>query len=647
MPIENESWWKYAESKGITKSDAQRYWNTAKESGKEDYEKVMGIFKIIIDNSLKSKKESFIGVQAMTDADAIKCMKKMQKDDKPDLTPFIGYAKNQGLDNEKQASAIFYAVRGKVAKKQDEDPEKLSGETMGILWGEYKKGIEDAVKASKSKDSKKEATSKDITLTKEYIIEGLKLSQGANLSILENIEAIEESFGSGKANSVANKVGNILGRKIGTTFTTAQTPLGYDNEYGSFAGYYMLGNNGLLLRCNFLLAGSESIESFDVYLDGPSDTPDYTLETSGLNIVQIIDMLTENLIDDGEASEDTLQEENLNRKVSMRERVTDPDTPEGVAEKLDSLVKENKNALSDLQKLSIPDIFNGLWADWVSDKPNYQGIKYYIFVKGVKAFLLQRGLVNKTCKPRKKGSRERVIEDPVLASQLDELVTTIGWEEKFDFLRKIVQKIGDGSYQSLICRGDPGSGKTRTVKDTLDENNIDYVDYSGGVKSVEDLMYILFTHKDGEILLFDDCDSVLKKDANIWKAILQNTPERIVTYANLARKGKMAKVDQKFSFTSGVIFITNEYKLDSAIESRSIVLTIDLTNDDMLAKIQATLEKFRPDVPMKQKQEAVDFASEIAKGVRNIDYRMLEKIFIAQDIYPSNWKKYALMLMNN
>ncbi|MGD9678095.1 MAG: hypothetical protein AB7V16_06995 [Vulcanibacillus sp.] len=73
----------------------------------------------------------------------------MKKEDEKLLKPFIGYAKNQGLDNEDQAAAIFYRVRGSVAKKQGDEVDELTGEDMGILWGEYKDAIKDALSSKK------------------------------------------------------------------------------------------------------------------------------------------------------------------------------------------------------------------------------------------------------------------------------------------------------------------------------------------------------------------------------------------------------------------------------------------------------------------------------------------------------------------
>jgi hypothetical protein len=140
-----------------------------------------------------------------------------------------------------------------------------------------------------------------VTLTKNYIMEGLKIKEGSKVKIVE-------SFAGGTSASVAQKVVNILGRKAGLSFNFSDLPIDYSNSFGSFKGYYAQANTGLLLKINFLLGGSDSIESFDVYLDGLDDVPSYTVEVTGLNIIQVIDAITECLVEDGEADDGALEE---------------------------------------------------------------------------------------------------------------------------------------------------------------------------------------------------------------------------------------------------------------------------------------------------------------------------------------------------
>jgi len=469
-----------------------------------------------------------------------------------------------------------------------------------------------------------------------YNIEGLLVKKNS-------IVHIQEAFSSGSAASIVQKLGNILSRKINQTITFSDIPIEYQNSYGTFAGFIGATSSELYIKINFKLAGSDSIESFDIYLEGLEDTPTYTVDTSGLNIVQIVNLITENLIDDDEVSENSLQE-----KGPVPSNVN---TPEYVSSVIEKWVATDKSIIPLLQKDSVPDIFNSIWNDWVNDKPNYASIKFYLFSKGLKNFLLSRGLSNKTYKPRKKGTRESQIKDPALAAQFDDIVESISWKEKFDFLDSVVQEMYNGSVQSIYVYGSPGSGKSYQVINTLDKLNANYKLYKGNViKSVDDLIRILYNNREGTILVFDDADAALKKtDINIWKTILENSNYREITYLDIDRSKNKALSDipPKFSFESGCIFISNSPKIDKALASRSIVLEINLSNEDMISKIKETLSNFRPEIDMNLKLKALEYMQEISEGVEGLDYRMMDNILISMKVNPKNWKKMSIWMMQS
>lgn len=62
-------------------------------------------------------------------------------------------------------------------------------------------------------------------------------------------------------------------------------------------------------------------------------------------------------------------------------------------------------------------------------------------------------------------------------------------------------------------------------------------------------------------------------------------------------------------------------------------------------KVEATLKEFLPDIDMKVKKEALQYAREISNGIKNVDYRSVEKIIIARQINPTDWKKYAFWML--
>ena len=109
----------------------------------------------------------------------------------------------------------------------------------------------------------------------------------------------------------------------------------------------------------------------------------------------------------------------------------------------------------------------------------------------------------------------------------------------------------------------------------------------------------------------------------------------------------MADIPPKFDFTSAVVFISNSPKLDSAVASRSIVLEISLSNEEMVDKMKSTLSKYRPDIDMSLKLKAIEYMQEISEGVANLDYRMMDNILIAMKVNPTGWKKMVLWMIGS
>ena len=78
-----------------------------------------------------------------------------------------------------------------------------------------------------------------------------------------------------------------------------------------------------------------------------------------------------------------------------------------------------------------------------------------------------------------------------------------------------------------------------------------------------------------------------------------------------------------------------------------IPLRIDLSNEQMLSKIEKTMKGFHPEVSMDIKKKAIDFLKEISRGVREIDYRAFEKVIIAMQTDPHDWKEWSLVMLQS
>lgn len=200
----------------------------------------------------------------------------------------------------------------------------------------------------------------------------------------------------------------------------------------------------------------------------------------------------------------------------------------------------------------------------------------------------------------------------------------------FEDLKLYVGMIIKGDQPSLLITGSPGVGKTYTVikqlKDAGLEKGKDFFHIKG--RSTAAGMYITLYENNGKILIFDDCDSVFKNEdaVNILKGALDSYGERQISWL----VGKPLKLSdgtnapKSFDFTGGVIFISNlpQKKIDDAVKSRSFVLEVALTPEDMIKKMEKELPKVHPEVPMVYKREALDFIKDAAEDSNNLEISM-------------------------
>lgn len=446
---------------------------------------------------------------------------------------------------------------------------------------------------------------------------------------------LQEAFQSGTADKIIKKIVAVVSRKIAREINVATVPMIYINEYGKFAGYF--GTTGkILFRINFLLASSDSVYSLDLFKND-SAKPTVTVFLNDFNIVQVIEAISEEL--DTGIIDLTLQEKN---DVTDKRSYTSNDRKKML---FDEWLKEEPNALEFIQTKKIPDAY----VQFLKKDTYNQDVNLISFTQLAKEYLFSLGLTNPTFRPRKKGSVEKEVVDKALENQFLDLVDSMKWADKFDFLRGTIKQMHKGNINSIFVYGNPGTGKSYEIVNALDNLNSEYKLYKGNViKGTDDLFRILYNNRDDRILVFDDADKVIQNtDINIWKTILENVREREITYLDVKRNKNrnLSDIPPIFTFTSAVIFISNSPKLNTAIASRSVVLNVNLSNEEALDKIEATLADFLPDVSMSIKREALEYAKEISNGIKNVDYRSVEKIIIARQINPKDWKKYALWML--
>lgn len=242
--------------------------------------------------------------------------------------------------------------------------------------------------------------------------------------------------------------------------------------------------------------------------------------------------------------------------------------------------------------------------------------------------------------------------------------------ERFNILDDMTRAVKKGAVRAMIVSGPPGVGKSFGVEKVLGKHDM-MANIAGneklkkyevvkGAMSALGLYSKLYQYSDAKnILVFDDCDSVLLDDLslNILKAALDSGSKRMIHWNTDSHMLRREGVPDSFEFKGGAIFITNikfenvrSKKLKDhleALESRChyLDLTIDTEREKVL-RIKQIVEdgmldkyEFEPGA----KEELLDFIDQNKKKLRELSLRMVLKLADLKAGFPDRWTGIAEM----
>ena len=214
---------------------------------------------------------------------------------------------------------------------------------------------------------------------------------------------------------------------------------------------------------------------------------------------------------------------------------------------------------------------------------------------------------------------------------------------RFGFVEKLVTMVASGVQPSAVITGEGGLGKTYTVTKTLEANGYkdisDLADFQVGsiintrkcftmVKgySTAKGLYRTLFENNKSIIVFDDCDAVLKDPValNLLKGALDSYGKRIISW-NADMKDD--DLPRSFEFTGRVIFISNmdQDKIDQAIRSRSMMIDLSMSLDQKIDRMEfiAKSDEFLPEYDAKIKSDSLSLIREIKDDCKEISLRTL------------------------
>ena len=231
---------------------------------------------------------------------------------------------------------------------------------------------------------------------------------------------------------------------------------------------------------------------------------------------------------------------------------------------------------------------------------------------------------------------------------------------RFSFVEKLISMVATGVQPSAVITGQGGLGKTFTVIKTL--TNAGYVDASTladfqvgqvvqrskmfvtikGYSTAKGLFRTLFENN-GSVIVFDDCDSVLKDPValNLLKGALDSYGKRIISW-NADMKDE--DLPRSFDFTGKVVFISNkaQNEIDQAIRSRSMMIDLAMTLDQKIDRMDfiSKSDEFMPEYSAEVKSDAMALIRTLKDDAKEISLRTLISV---SKIRASNkdWKDLA------
>lgn len=261
----------------------------------------------------------------------------------------------------------------------------------------------------------------------------------------------------------------------------------------------------------------------------------------------------------------------------------------------------------------------------------------------------------------KKITGEKKTYDEIIGVAPARVNDKFGINERFSFVEKLVKMVASGTQASAVITGQGGLGKTYTVMKTLDyagyKDISDLSSFEAGAAvnmskcyttvkgySTAKGMYRTLFENNGGVIVFDDCDAVLKDPValNILKGALDSYGRRIISWNADMRDEDLPR---SFTFTGKVIFISNmnAENIDQAIRSRSMMIDLSMSSEQKIERMEtlAGMEEFMPEFEMAHKLDAIALIKELKDTAKDISLRTLIQVTKIRSADDDSWKEMA------
>ena len=476
-----------------------------------------------------------------------------------------------------------------------------------------------------------------------------------------------EAFRAGMAGKMMPKITSVLSKRIGQELSLSPMPWDYVSPEGHFTSFYMFFGSGSALRLNFLRDKSDRIVSVD-YFTEPSETPKYTIDLNGFNIIQVIDLVADAVTGEYfDYSRDELVASFVDDNSKLKEgrkKFTDF---------LDEWFMAKPDVLEEIKsgRVQIPALYKQ-FSDWMENNGNKPPKFIQSFQTNLKKYLDNNNIRNSIPDITvRRGQRSTMEVSTSEENAFNEVIVENEHMIVFDMMEGYVEDLAHQTkfYMGIIIYGQAGIGKTKMVRDVLKRENATYKFFSGGIAGFTGLLQILWDYRGPEnIIVLDDNDSILKNETgvNMLKAAL-GEDNRWVSYIKKKKAGASTQEEvdpeiladfsgesgidfetmpEEFEFLGRMIFISNLVDFPPALLSRCPHFGINMTVEQTLELIKKNLNGVfseYPEVTMEAKQAVFDFLLEKSGSLKSMDFRQFKHALLPYLSGRPNWKDWVLV----
>jgi hypothetical protein len=233
--------------------------------------------------------------------------------------------------------------------------------------------------------------------------------------------------------------------------------------------------------------------------------------------------------------------------------------------------------------------------------------------------------------------------------------------QRFGFVSDMVTMLARGDQASVVVTGPGGLGKSFTVTKALADigmTDVSLVDDFAvgstlntkksfrvikGYSTPKGLYRTLYENREG-VIVFDDCDSVLKDPTslNLLKGALDSYSRRIISWRADMRDEELPT---SFEFKGRVVFISNlsSTQIDQAIITRSMAVDLTMTNDQKIERMRHLLDsgEFMPEFDKVHKVDAMNLIDSLKDKVKELSLRTLIQVTKIRKSAGANWRNLA------